>query len=208
MNRSTWRGVLAALFVIFCLGADATEPVLQLAFLRPAPQIPKEDEPPPPTPIARDQVARSILREGSFYDPTNPDLRHLQSYEDAMSSLPMDANGFPDWVRALRELKIQPQASLDPTASSNVLSLDIVMKNTREMPFVRFPHYTHTLWLDCSNCHPAPFEPRAGATPITMTEIFRGRYCGMCHDRVAFITFLSCQRCHSEPQPGGIALPR
>jgi c(7)-type cytochrome triheme protein len=79
------------------------------------------------------------------------------------------------------------------------------MKNTKEMPFVRFPHYAHTLWLDCSNCHPAPFEPRSGSTSITMADIFRGKYCGMCHDRVAFITFFSCQRCHSVPQPGGLA---
>jgi hypothetical protein len=34
-----------------------------------------------------------------------------------------------------------------------------------------------------------------------MADIFRGQYCGMCHDRVAFITFFSCMRCHSVPQP-------
>lgn len=30
-----------------------------------------------------------------------------------------------------------------------------------------------------------------------MNDIFRGRYCGMCHDRVAFVTYFSCERCHS-----------
>jgi c(7)-type cytochrome triheme protein len=81
----------------------------------------------------------------------------------------------------------------------NVLDLDVVMKNTKEMPYVRFPHQSHTLWLDCSNCHPVPFVPKSGANPVSMNEIFRGQYCGMCHDRVAFITFFSCDRCHSIP---------
>jgi hypothetical protein len=33
-----------------------------------------------------------------------------------------------------------------------------------------------------------------------MINIFRGQYCGKCHDRVAFVTFFSCYRCHSQPQ--------
>ena len=31
-------------------------------------------------------------------------------------------------------------------------------------------------------------------------DIFRGRYCGVCHDRVAFVTFFSCDRCHAVPR--------
>jgi len=77
----------------------------------------------------------------------------------------------------------------------------VILKNTKEMPWVRFPHSSHTLWLDCSNCHPAPFVAKAGANTIMMADIFRGKYCGMCHDRVAFVTFFSCARCHSVPQP-------
>ncbi len=84
-----------------------------------------------------------------------------------------------------------------PPAVTEVLDLDVIMRNTREMPPVRFPHKAHTLWLACANCHPEPFEPRAGANRIAMADIFRGRYCGVCHDRVAFITFYSCPRCHS-----------
>ena len=124
-----------------------------------------------------------------------------------MANLPLDENGFPDWMRAAGGEHTAADG-LKPDAPINVLNLDVMMKNTREMPFVSFPHYAHTLWLDCSNCHPAPFEPKAGSTQITMTDIFRGKYCGMCHDRVAFITFFSCQRCHSVPQPGAVALPK
>jgi c(7)-type cytochrome triheme protein len=31
-----------------------------------------------------------------------------------------------------------------------------------------------------------------------MIEIFDGKYCGVCHGKVAFPN-LDCQRCHSQP---------
>ena len=192
-----------------CSGA-AAEPAPLLAFLRPAPQTAGSAATPAPVPVARPAVreenpARQSLGKEDFYDPKNPDLVHLQRHDDATAGLPKDANGFPDWMRALKSGAIAPRSGLAPGAAMSVFDLDVVMKNTKEMPYVRFPHSSHTMWLDCSNCHPRPFEPRAGSTPITMADIFRGKYCGMCHDRVAFITFFSCQRCHSEPQTAGAA---
>lgn len=200
--------ILAAFLALGWLSPGAAEPIGPLAFLRAAPKVAPVEETVRPERSASDSAARQSLGASDFYDPANPDLKHLQNYEAAMARLPLDSNGFPDWMRALRESSIQPRSGLRPDASMNVLHLDVIMKNTKEMPFVRFPHYEHTLWLDCSNCHPVPFEPKAGSTTITMTDIFRGKFCGMCHDRVAFITFFSCQRCHSVPQPGGIALPK
>lgn len=143
--------------------------------------------------------ARSVLPRVEFLDPANPDMRLLQRYDDSMRGLPMDANGFPDWMKALNEGKIQPRSGLKPGDRMEVLDLDVVMKNTKEMPYVRFPHRSHTLWLACSNCHPTPFQAKAGSSAIVMADIFRGQFCGMCHDRVAFVTFFSCQRCHNVP---------
>jgi c(7)-type cytochrome triheme protein len=208
MTLGVRHKVLRALLALSCTGAGAAEPVRNLAFLRAAPQTETSEEPAPRARAAPDTPAREVLGKSDYYDPRNPDLGYLQSYDEAVANLPMDDNGFPDWMRALRQSKIQPRMGLKPDASMNVLDLDVIMKNTREMPFVRFPHLSHTLWLDCSNCHPAPFEPVAGSTQVTMTDIFRGKYCGMCHDRVAFITFFSCQRCHSVAQRGGVALPK
>lgn len=192
------------LALAFISGASAEAPGLQIAFLRPAPQLPPAEPvaaPASPAPaVDEPSPARQTLGRDDFYDPTNPDLKYLQRHDEAMVGVPRDANGFPDWMRALKSGAIAPRTGLAPNAGMNVFDLDIVMKNTKEMPWVRFPHSSHTMWLDCSNCHPAPFEPRAGSTPITMAEIFRGKYCGICHDRVAFISFFSCQRCHSQPQ--------
>lgn len=167
-----------------------------LAYLRAYPVAPPENEA-PPTPRREEHAARRALSGPGFHDPANADLRHLQRHDEAVATLPKDANGFPDWMRALREGRITPRASLKGDAEPEVLDLDVIMRNTREMPPVRFPHKAHTLWLACANCHPDPFEPRAGANRIGMADIFRGRYCGVCHDRVAFITFYSCPRCHS-----------
>lgn len=116
--------------------------------------------------------------------------------DEATEHLQHDALGFPDWMLLIRSGAITPQAGLLKTDKMKVLDLDIVMKNTKEMPYVLFPHQSHTLWLDCSNCHPAPFIPKTGVNPVSMGAIFRGNYCGMCHDRVAFITFFACARCH------------
>lgn len=145
--------------------------------------------------------ARRAILEHPIHDPDNPDLGRLQTIDAATADFPKDAIGFPDWMRALREGKIQPRADLEGKGRMEVLDQDVILKNTKGMPWVRFPHRSHTEWLACGNCHPQPFPMRAGATAIRMEDIFRGRFCGMCHDRVAFITFFSCFRCHSVPQP-------
>lgn len=186
---------LAGLLLLACVGGAAQSGNLKPS-LHVAPNETEVVRPAAPEP----SPARQSLGREDFYDPKNPDLKYLQRHDDAMAAVPKDTNGFPDWMRALKSGAIAPRTGLAPGAAMSVFDLDIVMKNTKEMPWVRFPHSSHTMWLDCSNCHPAPFEPRAGSTPITMAEIFRGKYCGVCHDRVAFITFFSCQRCHSQPQ--------
>lgn len=159
-----------------------------------------EPSPAPAVATAPRSEAQKILDARQFYDPENPDLHALQKPDVALRELPRDRHGFVDWMRAIREGTLNPRATLDGRSAMKTLDLDVLLKDTREMPWVRFPHLSHTMWLDCSNCHPKPFEPRAGANDISMADIFRGKYCGMCHDRVAFITFFSCDRCHSVPQ--------
>lgn len=198
--KAAFRRLLAVLPLLTIVLSAVAGDTKQLAFLRPYKPVETEDVP-QDTPRAEDvHVSRRSVKASEFYDPANPDLIKLQRHDEAAELLPKDAIGFPDWMRALREGTIQPKAGLAPGATMNILDLDVIMKNTKEMPNVRFPHKPHTMWLDCSNCHPYPFEARAGSTQIVMADIFRGKYCGMCHDRVAFITFFSCQRCHSVPR--------
>jgi len=179
----------------------------RLAALKAAPNLPPVNEAPRAendAPVTELHPARAALERNPIHDEANPDFHRLQRIDDATRHLKRDAIGFPDWMAALRSGAITPRAGLSATDKMNVLDLDVVMRNTKEMPFVRFPHQSHTVWLDCSNCHPIPFLAKAGANPVSMSQIFRGQYCGMCHDRVAFITFFSCDRCHSVAQDASV----
>lgn len=62
-----------------------------------------------------------------------------------------------------------------------------------------FPHWIHRIRYKCYACHPAPFEMKAGANPVSMEAIRAGKFCGACHDgKIAWeVTFDTCNRCHA-----------
>ncbi len=67
------------------------------------------------------------------------------------------------------------------------------------MPDIIFSHKKHTVWNGCELCHPEIFVGvKRGTTKYSMTEIFEGKYCGVCHSSVAF-PLIDCQRCHTKP---------
>jgi len=142
--------------------------------------------------------------KSTIYDPKGPAFTLLQDAREAMATFPADYLGNIDWVEVLKHGLIAPRADLDGHGDMPLRDDAIIMRNTLQMPWVRFPHRQHTEWLACSNCHPAPFEEKAGSTAITMDSIMRGRDCGLCHDRVAFSIF-ACERCHSIPHDGSPA---
>jgi c(7)-type cytochrome triheme protein len=114
------------------------------------------------------------------------------------SGLPKDQYGLIDWATAIKSGKIKPLDSLDPSVPAMPpFNLDIVIKaKSNFMPDVVYPHYTHTLWLTCVNCHTQIFNMKAGGNPdMTMPKIAAGEYCGRCHNRVAF-PLSDCTRCH------------
>jgi c(7)-type cytochrome triheme protein len=87
---------------------------------------------------------------------------------------------FPDWYRAL-----QPDFALTPTVVG--------------MPDIIFSHVKHTEWNGCELCHPDIFVGvQRGTTQYSMVDNFHGKFCGVCHTRVAF-PLADCQRCHSRP---------
>lgn len=119
----------------------------------------------------------------------------------AFDFLPKTKMGYVDWVAAIKQGAIKPLDSLDPNAvTMQPLDFDIVFKvKVAGFPDAVYPHYPHTLWLDCRNCHPGIFLMRAGANPVTMDKILKGEFCGRCHGVVAF-PISDCFRCHSRPK--------
>ncbi|OGW58335.1 MAG: hypothetical protein A2Y48_08305 [Nitrospirae bacterium RIFCSPLOW2_12_42_9] len=114
--------------------------------------------------------------------------------------LPKDNAGNVDWVKALRQGVIKPLDALDPKKPPTpVIDLDIVFKVKGDLPDVVYPHYPHTQWLACNNCHPKIFIMQAGANKISMKKIEEGQFCGRCHGVVAF-PLSNCTRCHSKPK--------
>jgi len=148
--------------------------------------------------VAQAQHWLAIARDG-LHDPQGPAVGVLQEPAEALAALPRDAVGNQvRWVQALDEGAIQPRTNILPETKVQLRLTDVLLKNTGEMPMVRFPHRQHTAWLDCSNCH-APaglFEEKAGATKINMLLILSGEKCGLCHGAVAF-PLTECKRCHS-----------
>lgn len=123
---------------------------------------------------------------------------------EALDSLPKDPNGEVNWTAAVVKGLINPRASLDPDyVEPPPLNLNIFIEaKVTLMNNVLFPHSIHTYWLKCSTCHPGIFLPVAGANPISMDEIFAGKWCGRCHGKVAFTFWprANCTRCHAIPK--------
>jgi c(7)-type cytochrome triheme protein len=120
----------------------------------------------------------------------------------AFAFLPQTDQGYVDWVAAVELGVIRPAESLNPKAKTmEPMNFDVVFRVKGDLPDVVYPHYGHTLWLDCKNCHPGIFVMRAGVNAVTMEAIAKGEFCGRCHGRVAF-SLSDCNRCHSRPKPG------
>lgn len=140
------------------------------------------------------------IAEDGIHDPENSAVKILQEPSDAMKDFPRDNAGIINWVQVLKDGKIEPRQSLTGEQDMYPVDFDIIFQNTGSMPNVRFPHLPHTQWLTCANCHPAIFLPQKGGNPITMSAIIQGKYCGVCHGKVAFPPTMNCGRCHSVPR--------
>lgn len=142
------------------------------------------------------------LTEDGIHDPFNTAVAGiLQQPVEAMGNFPRDNAGIIDWVKTLESGMIAPRSDVSGEAAPlKPLDLDIIYKETGAMPYVKFPHRAHTMWLTCSNCHPDLFAQKKGSVNIQMADVLGGKYCGLCHGKVAFPPTKNCVRCHSVEQ--------
>ena len=140
------------------------------------------------------------VAEDGIHDPSNDAVNVFQNPYEAMIDFPRDNSGIVNWIEAIKQGQIAPRADMNGETEKQTLDMDIIFTDTGNMPNVRFPHLSHTLWLDCKNCHPAIFKQKKGANDIAMTDILTGKFCGLCHGKVAFPPTLNCTRCHSVPK--------
>ena len=112
--------------------------------------------------------------------------------------LPKDDEDNIDWMQALRDKVIAPRPGIDPdTPETKIADFDVTLSTSgKPERAVEFSHLAHGQWLSCSNCHPAIFEKDAGSAKITMAAIDDGKFCGVCHDKIAVAMPASCKGCH------------
>lgn len=137
------------------------------------------------------------LAKDGIHDPASPAIVVLQQPREALSVLPPGLNGNQvNWVKALEQGHIKPRTHVLIRAEMPMRDTEIILKNTGQMPMVKFPHRPHTAWLDCASCHDELFKRVAGATQINMAMILQGEKCGVCHGTVAF-PLSDYARCHN-----------
>lgn len=108
-----------------------------------------------------------------------------------------------NWEQAEEKGLIRPVDHLEGISiSRNAMAVQkdfSLAAKTEGMPDIIFSHKKHTVWNGCELCHPDIFlGVKKGATKYSMIELFQGKYCGVCHDKVAFPQ-TDCQRCHVTP---------
>lgn len=106
-----------------------------------------------------------------------------------------------DWIKAeeqgLITLKDEiPGISIRRKTIKSPVDATLHAKKTG-MPDIIFSHEKHAVWNGCELCHPDLFGVKKGATVYSMQDIFNGKYCGACHDKVAFVN-MDCQLCHTK----------
>ena len=134
---------------------------------------------------------------------SGPSVEKEEKFYKLRADLPQErfGNGI-DWESAEEKGLIK---SVDFLKGVSVKRPDLVVQKDFDlsakvegMPDIIFSHKQHTVWNGCEVCHPDIFLGiRKGATQYTMIDLFQGRYCGVCHDTVAFPQ-KDCQRCHTE----------
>ena len=121
------------------------------------------------------------------------------NWPEVFKSLPKDDEQNIDWTAALDSKLITPSGvinALDKDVGKT--SEDDIELSTSGKPkrMVIFSHKVHTQWLNCNNCHNKIFKREAGSAKITMDAIDEGKYCGVCHDKVALAKPSGCKGCH------------
>ena len=134
-------------------------------------------------------IEKSFAREEEFYK--------------FAANMPKEkfGNGI-NWEKAELDGLIKPVDSLEADAgkkSTLKITKDFSLKTKVEgMPEIIFSHKKHTVWNGCELCHPDLFYGmKKGTTKYNMVELFEGKYCGVCHDKVAFPQ-TDCKRCHTQ----------
>lgn len=134
-------------------------------------------------------VGRNVKREFDFY--TFTDKFPKERFGNGINWEKAAAEGFIKPLDFLEGVSIKR----NPMNVQKDFSLDAKVEGMQD---IIYSHAKHTVWSGCEGCHPEIFVGvKKGLTKYSMEEIYQGKYCGVCHIKVAF-PLLDCQRCHTK----------
>ncbi len=134
-------------------------------------------------------VGRNVLPEHDFYARTKSFPK--ERFGNGIDWEKAEANGSVKLVDFIEGVSIKRK----PMAVQKDFAL---VPKVQGMADIIFSHEKHTKWCGCELCHPEIFlGVKKGMTTYSMAEIYDGRFCGVCHIKVAF-PLLDCQRCHTK----------
>jgi c(7)-type cytochrome triheme protein len=148
---------------------------------------------------SRDDYKRCVKCHALEKDPARE-----EAFYQFLDKMPRETfgNGI-NWQKAEEGGLLKLVDQLDGVSmrkSGMKVQADFALKPKVEgMPNIIFSHSKHTVWNGCEVCHPDIFVGiKKGASKYSMIELFEGKYCGVCHDKVAFPQ-TDCKRCHATP---------
>lgn len=194
--------VLVALLAACSATNTTTRPLLALLFDIPPPGKELPSEPPPRLPRRTVQASGPEMVISKEYVAMMEDLAKAgppPDWPEVFKKLPKDDEDNIDWMAALADKIITPRGTIDPKAPDEGKTTDDDIElatSGKPARMVIFSHASHTQWLTCTNCHSAIFKREAGSAKITMDAIDDGKYCGVCHDKVAIAQPSGCKGCH------------
>jgi len=202
-SRFVWCSILLlALLSPLLAACSSSTPLMAMLFDIPPPEQVQSSEPPPrqprrslPPPAPDYVVPKAILEHFEAIVKAGPPPNWPKIFEQ----LPKDDDNNIDWMAALEGKLIAPRGVINETDEDiGKTSDDDIELSTSGKPnrMVIFSHKVHTQWLTCSNCHNTIFKREAGDAKITMDAIDDGKYCGVCHDKVALAQPSGCKGCH------------
>lgn len=59
-----------------------------------------------------------------------------------------------------------------------------------------FDHASHAKRSSCEDCHPGIFIMKKGMDKVTMEDIYKGQFCGACHNGKRAFDAQNCTACH------------
>ncbi len=88
-----------------------------------------------------------------------------------------------------------PAKDCNKCHNMSVLKKDFVYPSSGMSPAV-FSHSVHTAMFECGSCHTEVFKYKKGGSGIKMDDIYKGKFCGKCHDGKTAFASSECQKCH------------